>query len=212
MTSPILRIIIFTLTACGLAGALLYIVQPAPRRFVPDPSAAHHPRAHPPALNSSPADQEAGRPARVLSPSALKAAFATKPGASAAQSVAPADPEDLDLNDPAQRLPLARFALAYIGTDEVAESLWLHAINDPALSPEDRKNLIEDLNEDGFPDPKNLTAADLPLIEARLALIDRLAPEAMDDTNAAAFKEAHKDLLAMRTKLLPPPAHTEPPR
>jgi hypothetical protein len=64
-----------------------------------------------------------------------------------------------------------------------------------------RSNLIEDLNEDGFADPRNLTANDLPLIQNRIALIEQLAPNAMDQVNAAAFKEAYKDLVNMRAKL-----------
>ena len=67
----------------------------------------------------------------------------------------------------------------------------------------DRTNeLIENLNETGFPDPKHLMAADLPLIQKRLALIDQLAPSAKDAANAAGFKEAKKDLLKMRDDLL----------
>jgi hypothetical protein len=97
--------------------------------------------------------------------------------------------------------PVARVALMFVGEDEEAEAVWNDAINDPSLSPEERKNLIEDLNEDGFPDPKHITADDLPLILSRLALIEELAPESMDDTNAAAFAEAYKDLSNMLDRL-----------
>jgi hypothetical protein len=69
-----------------------------------------------------------------------------------------------------------------------------------------RKNLIEDLNQDGFPDTKNLTARDLPLIQNRISLIEQLAPSATDPANAAAFKEAYKDLLNMRERVTRPPA------
>jgi hypothetical protein len=103
---------------------------------------------------------------------------------------------------PNQREPLARVALAFVGTSAPAEQLYRAAIDDPALSASARKNLIEDLNETGFADPKHLTAADLPLIQKRLALIDQLAPHAQDRTNVAAFVEARKDLLNMRDKLL----------
>src|SRR5207248_687416 len=51
---------------------------------------------------------------------------------------------------------LARSALGLVGADEDAEEIWVSAINDPNRSSEERKNLIEDLNEDGFPDPKNV--------------------------------------------------------
>ena len=93
--------------------------------------------------------------------------------------------------------PEARIALMFVGEDEEAEAVWNDAINDPSLSPQERQDLIEDLNEDGFPDPKHLTEDDLPLILSRLALIEELAPDAMDDTNAAAFAEAYKDLSNM---------------
>jgi hypothetical protein len=88
-----------------------------------------------------------------------------------------------------------------VGTDPTAEATWVRAINDPNLSPDVRQDLIEDLNEEGFPDPNNVTTADLPLIQSRLALIERLEPDAMDETNAAAFAEAHKDLQEMNDRL-----------
>jgi hypothetical protein len=101
--------------------------------------------------------------------------------------------------------PYARQALAYVGADPEAERVWVQAINDTAnLSPNDRQNLIEDLNETGFDDPNNLTPNDLPLINARLDLIDALYQDAADDTNAAAFDEAYKDLLNMRARLMGP--------
>jgi hypothetical protein len=113
-------------------------------------------------------------------------------------------------------LTLGRIALSYVGTDPDAEQYWEALINDPDVSAEDRKDLIEDLNESGFPDPDHPAAADLPLIEARIAIIERLAPHAMDQTNADAFKEALKDLKEMQAKLKPDAtkteAPTEPPR
>ena len=73
------------------------------------------------------------------------------------------------------------------------------------LSKDQRRNLIEDLNEDGFPDRKNLSASDLPLIENRLLLIEQLESSAVDAANVAAFKEAHKDLVNMRDRITSPP-------
>jgi hypothetical protein len=84
------------------------------------------------------------------------------------------------------------------------------AINDPVLTRGHRSNLIEDLNEDGFADPRNLTANDLPLIQNRIALIEQLAPNAMDQVNAAAFKEAYKDLVNMRAKVTGQPPSARP--
>jgi hypothetical protein len=95
----------------------------------------------------------------------------------------------------------ARDALARVGTDLEAERTWTRAINDPNRPADERKGLIEDLNEAGFASPDNPSMADLPLIRSRLALIGRLAPKALDDTNAAAFEEARKDLAAMESRL-----------
>lgn len=112
------------------------------------------------------------------------------------------------LTNSAAKEPLARLALNFVGADAQANEFYQQTINDPLLTKSHRKNLIEDLNQDGFPDTKNLTPRDLPLIQNRITLIEQLAPTAMDDANAAAFKEAYKDLLNMRAKITgqPPPA------
>jgi hypothetical protein len=88
-----------------------------------------------------------------------------------------------------------------VGADPEAEEVWFAAINDPLLPAEERKDLIEDLNEDGFPDPRNLTPEDLPVIESRILIIEELAPDAMDEVNADAFAEAYKDLVNMYQRL-----------
>lgn len=91
--------------------------------------------------------------------------------------------------------PLARIALASVGEDPWAEAYWYAAINDPSLPAIERQDLIEDLNEDGLPDPKSPTAEDLPLIVSRLTIIEAIAWDAMDEVNAEAFAEAYKDLI-----------------
>lgn len=101
-----------------------------------------------------------------------------------------------------QRQPLGALALAYVGVSGRAEQLWERAINDPQMPPDARKDLIEDLNQEGFANPRQPTAADLPLIQRRLALIEQHAPKAKDAINAAAFAEAKKDLLEMRQRVL----------
>jgi hypothetical protein len=100
--------------------------------------------------------------------------------------------------------PVARDALSYVGVDPAAEAVWADAINDPALPPNERKDLIEDLNEDGFADPKRITPDDVPLIASRMALIEQSAPYAMDQVNADAFDEAYKDLTNMLAKASQP--------
>ena len=93
------------------------------------------------------------------------------------------------------RDPLAREALGWVGADPGAEEYWLAAINDPSLPADERKDLIEDLNEDGLSDPKHPTSDDLPLIVSRLRLIEAVGGEPMDEVNADAFWEAYKDLI-----------------
>jgi hypothetical protein len=99
--------------------------------------------------------------------------------------------------------PEARVALARVGADPAAQKYWVAAINNPGLPANERKDLIEDLNEVGFADPKNPTAAELALIQSRIKLIEELSPHALDEVNAAAFKEAHKDLVNMAARLSP---------
>jgi hypothetical protein len=97
--------------------------------------------------------------------------------------------------------PEARHALNYVGLDKEAEARWIAAINNPELSDHERSDLIEDLNEEGFSDPKNPTQADLVLIVSRMVLIEQLIGTAMDKTNEDAFKEAYKDLANMYIRL-----------
>lgn len=109
-----------------------------------------------------------------------------------AQSVAIAAQAWQDARIPAdQREPLARVALAYAGANPQANELYATAITDLALPKDHRRELIEDLNQDGFADKKNLTANDLPLIDNRIRLIEQLAPNNADPVNDAAFKEAY---------------------
>jgi hypothetical protein len=118
-----------------------------------------------------------------------------------AQSVAIAAQlyDDPRLTDPGNKEPLARLALSYVGVDAQANEFYQKTINDMTLTKGHRSNLIEDLNEDGL-NFRNLTANDVPIIRNRLALIEQLAPHAADAVNAAAFKEAHKDLVNMLEK------------
>ena len=96
---------------------------------------------------------------------------------------------------------LARVALRFVGRDAAADALWRDAIDDLGLSKQARSDLIEDLNDEGYPDPDHLTAADLPLIMERIRIVERLAPRAIDDVNGAAFEEAYKDLVDMYVRL-----------
>jgi hypothetical protein len=184
---------------CGVAGVLLLTwpaapqgrVQPANARLMtnlaearnsaPQSEASVSPADQPNAAAKSPPPAKSTKtaPAQQTSPQPAPAQVRPTPGQG--------DPQPMDA--------LARVALSFVGTDREAEAYWIEAINDPILSADERQNLIEDLNEDGLSDPKHPSAADLPLILNRIALIEALEDGAMDEVNADAFREAHKDLV-----------------
>jgi hypothetical protein len=111
-----------------------------------------------------------------------------------AENPMPANKKAAPVKEPLQD-PLAREALIFVGVDPEAEAYWYGAINDPSLPPNERQDLIEDLNEEGLPDPKHPTPEDLPLILSRIELIETVGPFAMDEVNMEAFAEAYKDLV-----------------
>ncbi len=168
-----------------------------------------------PPVSQEPGALPAGLPVAVTAaPPVLKNTAAISVTPDAAVVPKPTNTLDADLrNQAADRAiadpqgplvpeSMARAALDDVGADPVAEQVWLEAINDPRMPDDARQNLIEDLNENGLEDPKHPTPDDLPLIESRLALIEEVAPDAMDQVNADAFQEAYKDLLKMQTSLL----------
>lgn len=129
----------------------------------------------------------------------MVAQTAPAPETNEIQSASPAPPKKS--GKPPRQDPFARVALAMVGADPAAEEYWALAINDPSLSDSEREDLIEDLNEEGFEDPKNPTVDELPLIVSRLEIIEEHAPFAMDDVNARSFAEAYKDLVNMYVRL-----------
>jgi hypothetical protein len=165
---------------------------PAPPQAAPEPE----PQPQPPAVDEAPAPPVPAvapapptPPPQPIPPAPPPRRAAPPAQAANAQGVHPS-------------VPVARVALSFVGADAGAEAIWAGTINDPTVPAEARKDLIEDLNEDGFPDPHQVTAADLPLIMSRMDLIEQMAPDAMDDVNAAAFAEAYKDLTNMMVKAL----------
>ena len=131
---------------------------------------------------------------------AAKPAVASQPPVPA--EATPAE-EPLKINGYVVKDPEARLALSFVGTDPAAEAYWSQAINDPNLPSEERKDLIEDLNEDGLSDPNHPTAEDMPIIANRIRLIEQMGPQAMDGVNAAAFAEAYKDLMNLYNGISP---------
>lgn len=126
---------------------------------------------------------------------------ATRPTAMPQEETEALEIDPVTPPEPQVPVELARAALGFVGADADAEQVWYAAINDPNMPANTRQDLIEDLNEDGFPNPRQITEDDLPLIYSRIALIEQVAPDAMDEVNAAAFAEAYKDLVNMVMRL-----------
>lgn len=181
-----------TFTASVLDGETDRVLDAAPARTPPAPldSPAPLPIAR---------DDRAGEPEAQAPPSSTpddpapaKPKAASKPRKSRGKGQTSGEVEK----------PIERQALALVGVDPLAEAVWLDAINSPEVSAHDRSDLIEDLNEEGFANPRRPTYEELPIILNRLAIIEQHAPFAMDDVNSAAFAEAYKDLVNMYAKVM----------
>lgn len=196
--------------ALALCGALIataaagYILSRAPR--TPPLSPAPAPRAPAPSSLPSPRPDPVSTTQTTPPPTPLPAALSAVTAPERAPEPAPESPtKPVKPKKPKRELkdPRSREALALVGSVSGAEIRWLAAINNEDLPAEERSDLIEDLNEEGFADPRQPTREDLPLIVNRLALIRRYAPFAIDQVNAEAFAEAHKDLMIMYNRLNP---------
>jgi hypothetical protein len=69
------------------------------------------------------------------------------------------------------------------------------------MPEEVRSDLIVDMIDEGYTDNSHPTKADLPVILARLEILERHAPYAMDQVNAAAFEEAYRTMLQLYIRL-----------
>lgn len=78
--------------------------------------------------------------------------------------------QDPRLVEPGSKEPLARIARTYVGGDAQALKLFHTAILDPSLLPDQKSNLVEDLNEEGLTNQKVPTPEDLQLIAKRCQL------------------------------------------
>jgi hypothetical protein len=108
--------------------------------------------------------------------------------------------QDPRLIEPGSREPLARLALAYVGANQQAAELFHTALLDPALLPDQKRELVEDLNQDGLNSTKTPTAEDLRVISERYALTQAYLQQEYvvgDKVLNAAFREADKDLRNM---------------
>jgi len=200
MRTRLVAVITFVVVGCAIAALVTLREKPA-QHAQREPVA---PRVNPtpiaPQISSpsaAPSPHELAQISKSTAPEKAQAAKQNSKGkggsAQANGAAAPDVPQDK---------PIERVALSYVGADPAAEAVWFKAINDHQTSAHDRSDLIEDLNEEGFENPHNPTFDDLPLIENRIAIIETLAPDSMDDVNAAAFAEAYKDLINMRARLV----------
>ncbi len=92
---------------------------------------------------------------------------------------------------------LARVALAYVGANDQAVELFHAAVLDQALKPDQTRNLIEDLNQDGLNNRRAPTAEDLKIIANRYELTQAYLQQDYVQNNKVlheAFREADKDL------------------
>ena len=184
----------FALVIIGIGLGVVLSNRPTPQPLVTVES-----KPEKPAEPVAPPAQAPAAPVVVEQPAAEVATApgvrpASKPKRAApaqAQNNQPANPGKEPLHDPA-----ARDALALVGVDPNAEQYWVEAIFDTSLPDHEREDLMEDLNETGFADPKNLTADDLPLIVSRMAIIQQIAPFT-DPFMADHLGEAYKDLSNM---------------
>jgi len=108
--------------------------------------------------------------------------------------------QDARITDGKEKEPLARLALNFAGADDQADALYKMAIKDTNLTDKSRRELIEDLNQDGFDNLKNLSQRDLQLVQNRLALINQSRNETDPKIITDAFNEAEKDLKEMLAK------------
>jgi hypothetical protein len=118
--------------------------------------------------------------------------------------------QDQRVADPDSKESLGRLALTYVGASDQALQLYHAAALDPALKPDQRRNLVEDLNQDGLSNTRSPTPEDLKIIASRYALTQSYLQQDYvknDKVLNAAFLEANKDLANMlqRAGMTPAP-------
>ena len=134
----------------------------------------------------------------------LQQSLGEKSIALAAQTLADARVADADSKE-----ALGRLALNFVGANDQALELYHKITLDPSLKPDQRRQLVEDLNQDGLGNRRNPTPEDLKVIANRYALTQSYLQQDYvknDKTLNAAFLEANKDLGNMleRAGVAPP--------
>lgn len=181
-------------------GAWMFLTQPDQRETA-EPVAVPVHTSQPP--DATPALHHAPEPPALPPATAALAAVPKKapltdetpsiPPPQSANAALPA-PTKTGKPKPPLQAPMARAAMSFVGVDPDAESLWLEAIFSPSLPDKEREDLIEDLNEQGLSDPKRPGPEDLPVILNRIALIEKITPDA-DPFMLPHLREVHKDLV-----------------
>lgn len=97
----------------------------------------------------------------------------------------------------------AREALALVGVDPDAETYWTEVINDPNVPASERRVLIQGLGQSGLSNPRNPSPDDMAIIANRIALIEEMAPNAIDQANADAFTEVYNNLVNLYNAQVP---------
>ncbi|HOX58412.1 MAG TPA: hypothetical protein P5205_15220 [Candidatus Paceibacterota bacterium] len=108
--------------------------------------------------------------------------------------------QDSRLAEPGSKEPLARLALTYVGVNDQAAGLFHTAVFDQTLTPDQKRNLIEDLNQDGLSNTRSPTPEELQIITKRYELTQAYLQQDYvlnDKLLNAAFREADKDLRNM---------------
>jgi len=121
--------------------------------------------------------------------------------------------QDSRLTEPGSKEPLARLALAFVGANQRAGELFHTAVLDQALLPDQKRELVEDLNQDGLSNKKAPTPEELKIIANRYALTQTYLQQDYvqnDKVLSAAFREADKDLRNMLEKAAAAAANPPP--
>jgi hypothetical protein len=101
---------------------------------------------------------------------------------------------------PDNKESLAKVGLYYAGVNQQANQFLDSAIRDESLPLDVRAGLVKDLGQDGINERNPSATVDLPIIDARLKMIQSYNGGADDPRLQAAFAEAQKDLLHLRGK------------
>jgi hypothetical protein len=184
------KVFLAVLIVCAAAAWFWRSQKSAPNLVAPNsqPAPTVQIAPNPPAPEIAPPQESLSPTVEPVKPVAVRSKAKT-------QKIAQNQPSQKTPKEPLHD-PDARDALALVGLDQQAEQYWLQAIFDTNLPDKEREDLMEDLNEVGFADPKNLTSDDLPLIASRLNLIEQIGSN-VDPFMKEHLDEAYKDLSNM---------------